>query len=162
MSFGEELRRQRELRQISLREISDATKIDMNQLTALERNDFSRLPGGLYNRGYVRAYCDHIGIDQESMVNAYLLEERSHETNEPGGANGGLLRGRSARTTAAHLAAADSATERARRRIRRRVIALIAVGLLAAAALGGWWMLTRGGLADRASAASPATTGSRP
>ncbi len=161
MSFGEELRRQRELRQISLREISDATKIDMNQLTALERNEFSRLPGGLYNRGYVRAYCDHIGIDQESMVNAYLLEERSHETNEPGGANGGLLRGRSARTTA-HLAAADSATERARRRIRRRVIALIAVGLLAAAALGGWWMLTRGGLADRASAASPATTGSRP
>ena len=45
MSFGEELRRERELRQISLREIANATKIDVRQLEALEQNEFSRLLG---------------------------------------------------------------------------------------------------------------------
>ena len=45
-------------------------------LEALERNDFASLPGGLFNRGFVRAYCKHIGVDPEVMVNAYLLEER--------------------------------------------------------------------------------------
>ena len=45
-SFGEELRRERELRQISLREISESTKINVRYLDALERNDFKHLPGG--------------------------------------------------------------------------------------------------------------------
>jgi cytoskeletal protein RodZ len=76
-SFGDELRRERELRGISLREVADATKISLRFLEALERNDFDCLHGGLYNRGIVRAYCEHIGVDAEAMVNAYLLEERS-------------------------------------------------------------------------------------
>ena len=75
MSFGEEIRRERELRQISLREVAQATKINLRYLEAMERNDFAYLPGGLFNRAFVRAYCEHIGVDSESMVNAYLLEE---------------------------------------------------------------------------------------
>ena len=46
MSFGDELRRERELRQVSLREVSQATKISLRYLEALERNDFAGLPGG--------------------------------------------------------------------------------------------------------------------
>jgi len=73
-SLGEELRRQRELRQISLREISDATKINIRYLEALERNDFRHLPGGQFNKGFIRAYSRHIGVDPEKLVDAYMEE----------------------------------------------------------------------------------------
>lgn len=73
-TFGEELRRERELRQISLREVSEATKINMRFLEALERNEFRHLPGGQFTKGFVRAYSQHIGLDAEAMVNAYLYE----------------------------------------------------------------------------------------
>lgn len=79
-SFGEELRRERELRQISLREVSEATKINIRYLEALERNDFRHLPGGVFNKGFVRAYSEFIGVDPEAMVNAYLLEEQEQTT----------------------------------------------------------------------------------
>lgn len=78
-SFGEELKRERELRQITLREIAEATKINIRYLDALERNDFTHLPGGVFNKGFVRAYSQFIGIDPEAMVNAYLLEERGQD-----------------------------------------------------------------------------------
>jgi cytoskeletal protein RodZ len=81
MSFGEEIRRERELRQISLREVAQATKINLRYLEAMERNEFGYLPGGLFNRAFVRAYCEHIGVDSESMVNAYLLEEQTQDTH---------------------------------------------------------------------------------
>src|SRR5258705_12263355 len=74
-SFGETLRRERELRQISLREIAEATKINLRYLDALERDDFRHLPGGVFNKGFVRAYAQFIGIDPESMVMAYLEED---------------------------------------------------------------------------------------
>ena len=74
-SFGETLRRERELRQISLREIAEATKINLRYLDALERDDFKHLPGGVFNKGFVRAYAQFIGIDPETMVTAYLEED---------------------------------------------------------------------------------------
>jgi len=74
-SFGETLKRERELRQISLREIAEATKINLRYLDALERDDFRHLPGGVFNKGFVRAYAQFIGIDPETMVMAYLEEE---------------------------------------------------------------------------------------
>lgn len=91
-SFGEELRRERELRQISLREVAEATKINLRYLQAMEGNDFADLPGGVFNRGFVRAYCQFIGVDPEAMVNAYLLEEQAQGL-DPTGASRGLLRG---------------------------------------------------------------------
>ena len=94
MSFGEELRRERELRQISLREVAEATKINLRFLEAMERNDFTDLPGGLFNRGFVRAYCQHIGADAEGLVNAYLLEEREQSGTGRAIGDERLLRGR--------------------------------------------------------------------
>lgn len=81
-SFGEELKRERELRQISLREVSEATKINLRYLEALEQNDFRHLPGGVFNKGFVRAYSEYIGVDPEAMVNAYLLEERGQDEQD--------------------------------------------------------------------------------
>ncbi len=73
-NFGETLKRERELREISLRQISEATKINIRYLEALEENRFDALPGGLFNKGFIRAYSTYIGVDGEAMVNSYLLE----------------------------------------------------------------------------------------
>ena len=66
-SFGESLKRERELREISLRQISEATKINLRYLEALEENRFDALPGGLFNKGFIRAYATYIGIDCEAI-----------------------------------------------------------------------------------------------
>lgn len=93
-SFGEELRRERELRDISLREISEATKISIRFLEGLEQNNFDLLPGGVFNRGFVRAYARFIGVDAEEMVNAYLHEvslreaRKGHGDEAPAGKRG--------------------------------------------------------------------------
>jgi len=73
-SFGEELRRERELRQVTLREVAEATKINLRFLEALENNDFDILPGGFFVRGFIKSFARHLGINEEAMVNAYLLE----------------------------------------------------------------------------------------
>jgi cytoskeletal protein RodZ len=81
-SFGETLKRERELRQITLREVAEATKINVRYLDALERNEFRHLPGGVFNKGFVRAYAEYVGIDPQAMVDAYLDELRSQETKD--------------------------------------------------------------------------------
>jgi cytoskeletal protein RodZ len=81
-SFGDEFRRERELREISLREVAEATKISLRHLEALEQNSFESLPGGVFNRGFVRAYAEFIGIDPEAMVNAYLMEQQTQSTGK--------------------------------------------------------------------------------
>ena len=70
-SFGEELRREREIRGISLKEISDATKISKRFLEALERNDHKTLPAPVFTRGFVREYARYVGLNVEEMVNRY-------------------------------------------------------------------------------------------
>lgn len=70
-TFGEDLRREREIRGISLKEISDATKISKRFLEALERNDHKTLPAPVFTRGFVREYARYVGLNAEEMVNRY-------------------------------------------------------------------------------------------
>lgn len=70
-SFGEELRREREIRGISLKEIADATKISKRFLEAIERNDHGNLPAPVFTRGFVREYARYVGLNAEEMVNRY-------------------------------------------------------------------------------------------
>ncbi|HXZ79242.1 MAG TPA: RodZ domain-containing protein [Terriglobales bacterium] len=69
--FGERLRREREMRGIALDEISTATKISNRFLRALEEEKFDLLPGGIFNKGFVRAYAKFLGIDEEQAVADY-------------------------------------------------------------------------------------------
>jgi cytoskeleton protein RodZ len=71
-SFGERLQRERELRSITLEEIAEATKIGTRSLRALEEQDFDKLPGGIFNKGFVRAYARYLGLDEEQAVADYL------------------------------------------------------------------------------------------
>src|SRR3954463_5036198 len=70
-SFGEELRREREIRGISLKEIADATKISKRFLDAIERNDHKTLPAPVFTRGFVREYARYLGLNAEEIVGRY-------------------------------------------------------------------------------------------
>jgi len=70
-AFGERLRREREMRGISLNEIAESTKISRRHLESLENEEFDSLPGGVFNRGFVRAYARFVGINEEQAVADY-------------------------------------------------------------------------------------------
>src|SRR5579872_5972741 len=72
-AFGENLRREREMRGVSLEEISAATKISLRFLDAIEREDFAKLPGGIFSRSFIRSYARYLGLDEERVVAEYQL-----------------------------------------------------------------------------------------
>ena len=71
-SFGARLRQQREERQIDLVAISEQTKIKLSLLEALERDDVSLWPSGIFRRGYVRTYAQFLGLDPDVIVREFL------------------------------------------------------------------------------------------
>ncbi len=71
-SFGEKLKLEREKRKITLEEISVSTKIGTRMLQALEEDKFNQLPGGIFNKGFVRAYSRFVGLDEDQTVADYL------------------------------------------------------------------------------------------
>jgi cytoskeleton protein RodZ len=66
--FGESLRREREMRGVSLEEISAATKISIRFLQAIENEELSKLPGGIFTRSFVRTYARYLGLDEERVL----------------------------------------------------------------------------------------------
>jgi hypothetical protein len=70
--FGPRLRRERERRQIALTSISASTKISVAFFEALERDDLSRWPSGIFRRAFIRAYAAGIGLDPETVTREFL------------------------------------------------------------------------------------------
>jgi cytoskeletal protein RodZ len=83
-SIGEKLRLARETRGIALRDISDQTRISMRYLAAIETDDYRHLPGGIFNRSFIRAYAKHIGYDEQQALEEYsaMMHERGESTAE--------------------------------------------------------------------------------
>lgn len=79
-SFGESLRRERELRGIDLREVAEATKISVRFLQALENGRIDILPGGIFPRAFVRQYAAYLGLDAERTVAEFMY---AHAGGEP-------------------------------------------------------------------------------
>jgi cytoskeletal protein RodZ len=75
-SFGEQLRLAREARGITLRQISDQTRISIRYLEAIETDDYKRLPGGIFNRSFIKAYAKQIGFDEQEALEGYLRTAR--------------------------------------------------------------------------------------
>jgi cytoskeletal protein RodZ len=71
--FGEHLRREREMRGVSLEEISAATRIGTRFLQAIENDQWDQLPGGVFNRGFIRSIARFLGLDEDSLVAEYAL-----------------------------------------------------------------------------------------
>ena len=72
-TFGESLKREREMRGVTLEEISAATRIATRFLKAIENEEWDQLPGGVFNRGFVRAVARYLGLDEENTVAEYTL-----------------------------------------------------------------------------------------
>ena len=79
-SFGERIKREREMRGVSLEEIAESTKIGKRNLEALETEDFDKLPGGIFNKGFVRAYAKYLGLDEDQAVTDFLAAENAAST----------------------------------------------------------------------------------
>jgi cytoskeletal protein RodZ len=75
-SIGEKLRLERETRGIALRDISEQTRISMRYLEAIEADDYRRLPGGIFNRSFIRAYAKFIGYDENDAIEDYARTMR--------------------------------------------------------------------------------------
>lgn len=73
-NFGNRLLRARERAGLSLRQIADATKQSVRNLSALENNRVAQLPGGIYRRSIVRAYAAHVGLDPEGTLRSFLQQ----------------------------------------------------------------------------------------
>ena len=84
-SFGDWLKRQRELRDISLREISDTTKINLRYLEALEENRFSALPAPVFARGFLREYARFVGLDPDEVLNSYDAAQQEQQPESEAG-----------------------------------------------------------------------------
>jgi cytoskeleton protein RodZ len=72
--LGTKLREARERRGVSLRDISSSTKISVSVLEALERNDISRLPGGIFGRAFVRSFAKEVGLDPETAIQEFIAQ----------------------------------------------------------------------------------------
>jgi cytoskeleton protein RodZ len=72
-TFGESLKREREMRGVTLEEITAATRISQRFLKAIEEEQWDQLPGGVFNRGFVRAMAHYLGLDEENTVAEYTL-----------------------------------------------------------------------------------------
>ena len=71
-TVGSELQEARKRRQLTIDQLAARTKIAVNMLRALENNDLSRVPPGIFARGFLRAYAREVGLDPESTVVRYL------------------------------------------------------------------------------------------
>ena len=69
--FGEELRRERELRDVSREQLASATKVSLRHIAALESGRFDLLPAGVFSKGFVRVIALHLGLDAERSVTAF-------------------------------------------------------------------------------------------
>ncbi|HEV2426132.1 MAG TPA: RodZ domain-containing protein [Terriglobia bacterium] len=81
-TFGENLRREREMRGVTLEEISESTKISTRLLKAIETEQFSELPGGIFTRNFIRAYAQYLGLDEEHALAEYKRAAGSPSDND--------------------------------------------------------------------------------
>jgi cytoskeleton protein RodZ len=72
-NFGELLKREREMREVTLNEVTVATRIAPRFLEAFEREEWEKLPGGVFNRGFVRAIARYLGLNEENLLSEYDL-----------------------------------------------------------------------------------------
>ncbi len=131
-SFGEHLRREREMRGVTLDEITAATRIGTRFLEAFENEQWDRLPGGVFNRGFVRSIAHYLGLDEENLIAEYM-----HATS-------GLTK------PSSWLSQMRPAAEPDRRWVPGVVLLLV----VAALAAGGWlgWRHYRAAKRERAAA----------
>ena len=124
-TIGEQLRLAREERGIPLREISDQTRISVHYLEAIETNDYKRLPGGIFNRSFVKAYAKYVGVDEKEAVDGYTRYMRDQGEG-----------GDDVPVTPLHSKVYTDTPEVTHSPIRTVLLAIVILAILTAAVLG--------------------------
>jgi cytoskeleton protein RodZ len=141
--FGEELRRERELRDVTREQLAAATKVSLRHIDALESGRFEQLPAAVFSKGFVRVIALHLGLDAERSTAAFRHVYTHWEEEKARSASEGETTTARLRLSQPRRAVSSSATVRA-----------LGIAILLAAVTGGAAFLrTRGG-ARRATLAS--------
>jgi len=84
LTLGEKLRQAREARGISISEVAEQTRISALYLEAIENNDYRTLPGGIFNKGFVKSFAKFVGVDEQEALQDYsqLLAEQGAESGD--------------------------------------------------------------------------------
>jgi transcriptional regulator with XRE-family HTH domain len=142
-SFGARLRRERERRQIALSSIAANTKISLGLLQALERDDVSRWPAGIFRRAFIRAYAEAAGLDPVAITHEFLEHYPDATDDSP--------REHASKATPLRLTLGDDALSFLHAQLlshwRQRCVAAVwdfcvtlAIGLLAFLIFGTFWV----------------------
>ncbi len=81
-SLGEKLRQAREVRGISISEVAEQTRISPLYLEAIDADNYKTLPGGIFNKGFVRSYAKYVGVDEQEALQDYSQLIAAHEAKE--------------------------------------------------------------------------------
>ncbi len=76
-SIGADLRSRRENKQVSLAEVAQSTRISINYLKSIEEGNYKALPGGMYNRAFLKSYCEYLNLDPTEYLARYEKETYS-------------------------------------------------------------------------------------
>lgn len=85
LSLGEKLRQAREYKGLTLSEVSEHTRISSLYLESIENNDYKILPGGIFNKGFVKSYAKFVGVNEQEALNDYsniLAQIEAHQPEE--------------------------------------------------------------------------------
>lgn len=130
------LRGRREQRKLSLEQLSEATKINVAILRAIEHNEIEKLPGGIFTRGFLRAYAREVGLDPEDTVPRYLAQFEFPSDD------GEMVRAVSKHRQAAQTRQADGETDFDRAGKRAAYLPLLLASLALAIGLAGYVTFT--------------------
>jgi hypothetical protein len=83
LSLGEKLRQAREERGISISEVAEQTRISPLYLKSIENDDYKPLPGGIFNKGFVRSYARYIGFNEDEALADYAALVSANAAAEP-------------------------------------------------------------------------------
>jgi cytoskeleton protein RodZ len=82
-NFGEHLKRERDMREVTLAELTAGTRIGPRFLEAIENEEWDKLPGGSFTRGFVRSIAQYLGLDEEDLLSEYDLARGVQKTEPP-------------------------------------------------------------------------------
>lgn len=82
-TLGEKLRQAREERDISISEVAEQTRISPHYIEAIENDDYSTLPGGIFNKGFIKSFAKFVGIDEEEALQDYSRQLSQQNAGQP-------------------------------------------------------------------------------
>src|SRR6478672_4341473 len=84
LTLGEKLRQAREERGLTISEVAEQTRISALYLESIENNDYRPLPGGIFNKGFVKSYARHLGLNEQEALQDYtaLISEQGSDVND--------------------------------------------------------------------------------